>query len=316
MPPSQRTDQRPFAPPDAIGLIGTGNMGRRMGSRLLGAGFALVVHDRVPAGARPLVEAGATWAASPGEVASQARCVLASLPGPQDVADALTGAGGVLTEARPGDVFIDLSTNAPKRIAELAREAAKCGVSLLEAPVAGGTAGAESGTLTIMAGGDRATLARCERVLAPLGRAVRMGDVGAGNATKLINNLLGLASLYAIAEAMALGARAGLDLATLYAALERGPVANAVLTQVCRTRALRGDFTPGFSLDLACKDQELLLQMGRDLGVPLPLSETVLARFKEAQRRGLGAEDFTAVIKPLEEALGVRLRIDDAPPKA
>ncbi|MBI3743474.1 MAG: NAD(P)-dependent oxidoreductase [Chloroflexi bacterium] len=296
---------------NTLGFVGTGNMGRRMALRLLAAGFRLTVYDAFPAATQPLVERGATQCASPQEVARHARIVLASLPGPKEVRDVLLGHDGILTAAKPGDLFIDFSTNSPPRVKELVAEANKHGVDFLEAPVAGGTQGAENGTLTIMVGGDASTLERARPVLQPLARSiVHMGGHGAGNATKLINNLMGMAHIYAAAEAMTLGVKAGLDPRKLYEALAGGPVADVVLTQVFRTRALKGDFAPAFHLDLATKDETLAVEMGQELGAPMRMSRLVLDEYKAAQRDGLGGEDFTAVLKVLEKQMGVKVRLE------
>jgi 3-hydroxyisobutyrate dehydrogenase-like beta-hydroxyacid dehydrogenase len=293
-----------------IGLVGTGNMGRRMGLRLIAAGHRLIVNDAFKAAAEPLIAKGATWAESPKAAAQQARIVLTSLPGPKEIEAVVTGTNGVLAGAKAGDLLIEMSTNSPQLVKRLAATAQANGVRFLEAPVAGGTKGAEDGTLTIMTGGDAAVLESAKPVLDLLGkRVIHMGEPGAGNATKLINNLLGMASIYAIAEAMTLGAKAGLDPQRLYAVLESGPVSNLILTNVYKSRAFKGDFAPAFALDLATKDQGLVVQLGDDLGAPMHLGKMLLAQYEAARRSGLGGEDFTAVIKPLEEKLGVQVRL-------
>lgn len=293
-----------------IGFVGTGNMGRRMALRLLGAGHKLIVHDAFKAAAEPLLAKGALWADSPKAVAQQARTVLTSLPGPKEIESVVTGANGALAGAKAGDLLIEMSTNSPQLVKRIAANAKAKAVRFLEAPVAGGTKGAEDGTLTLMIGGAAKDLEAAKPVLDLLGkRIVHMGEPGAGNATKLINNLLGMASLYAIAEAMTLGAKAGLDLQRLYAVLESGPVSNLILTSVYKTRAFKGEFAPAFALDLATKDQGLVVQLGDDVGAPMHLGRLLLAQYQAAQKAGLGGEDFTAIIKPLEQALGVQVRL-------
>ncbi len=293
-----------------IGVVGTGNMGRRMALRLIAADHKLVVHDAFKAAADPLIAKGATWADSPKAVARQARVVLTSLPGPKEIESVVTGANGVLAGAKAGDLLIEMSTNSPQLVKKLAAAARAKSVGFLEAPVAGGTKGADDGTLTIMIGGELGVLESAKPVLDLLGkRIIHMGEPGAGNATKLINNLLGMASIYAIAEAMTLGAKAGLDLQRLYAVLESGPVSNLILTNVYKSRAFKGDFAPAFALDLATKDQGLVVQMGNDVGAPMHLGKMLLEQYQAAQESGLGGEDFTAVIKPLEKTLGVQVRL-------
>lgn len=293
-----------------LGFIGTGNMGSGMAANLLKAGHTLTVHDIRKDATAGLVKAGAKWAESPMAVARESDIVMASLPGPPEVEEVALGLKGILAGAKKGDIFVDMSTNSPhtiKRIAALARDK---GVEVLDAPVTGGTAGAAAGTLTIMVGGNKEAFDKVASVLNVMGKTVvHVGEVGAGNAVKLIHQMLGAVTNQVIAEAFALGAKAGLDLGKLFEVLSNSMAASRILTEKYPRFALKGNFEPGFAIDLAYKDQVLLAEMGRELGVPLIFANLALHKFIEARARGLGSKDTTAVLLSLEEMLGVRARL-------
>src|SRR5688572_8593847 len=195
-----------------IGFIGTGTIGAPMAKRLLDAGHALVVCDRAPAAAAPLVAAGAKRAATPREVAAACRVVFTSLPGPAEVAEVATGADGLLAGARAGDVHVDLSTSAWDAVRALAEREAAAGVHLVDAPVSGGAIGAVQGTLTVMASGERAAFERVQPLLGAFGRHVfYLGESGSGTLSKLVNNAIFLCGGLLVQETFALAAKAGLD---------------------------------------------------------------------------------------------------------
>ncbi|MFH1486335.1 MAG: NAD(P)-dependent oxidoreductase [Chloroflexota bacterium] len=293
-----------------LGFIGTGNMGSGMAANLLKAGHSLTVHDLRKAATDGLVKAGARWAQSPMEVAQESDIVVASLPGPPEVKEAALGPKGVLAGAKSGDIFIDMSTNSPGTVQLIAAAARDKGVTVFDAPVTGGVTGATSGTLTIMVGGDAALFEKVAPILNVMGKkVVHVGDVGAGNSVKLIHQMLGAVTNQVIAEAFALGAKAGLDLKKLFEVLANSMSASPILTEKYPRAALKGNFKPGFAIDLAYKDQILLFEMAKELGVPLSFASLALQKFMEARARGLGTKDTTAVLLPLEEMLGVKARL-------
>ncbi|MBI2907429.1 MAG: NAD(P)-dependent oxidoreductase [Chloroflexi bacterium] len=293
-----------------IGFIGTGNMGSGMAANLLKAGHALTVHDLRKAATDGLVRAGATWAESPMEVARQSDIVLTSLPGPPEVKEVALGAKGILAGAKRGNFFIDMSTNSPGTVQLIAAVAREKGVAVFDAPVTGGVTGAAAGTLTIMVGGDENLFGTVAPLLDVMGKkVVHVGDVGAGNSVKLIHQMLGAVTNQVIAEAFVLGAKAGLDLKKLFEVLANSMSASPILTEKYPRAALKRNFDPGFAIDLAYKDQVLLFEMAKELGVPLSFASLVLQKFMEARARGLGARDTTAVILPLEEMLGVTVKL-------
>lgn len=294
-----------------VGFIGTGKMGGPVAANLLKAGNELFVHDIRKEATQDLVKAGAKWCGSPKEVANACHLVMTSLPGPKEVEQVALSENGIFAGAQRGDIYVDMTTNAPgviRRISELGKEK---GITVLDAPLVGGVRGAKAGTLNIMIGGDKEAFDKVRPVLEGAGKKIiHMGAVGNGNVAKLINNMLAQVLMNSIAEAFVLGAKAGIDLRKLYDILSDGTATSPTLTRKYPSKAFRGDFEPDFTIDLVYKDQELVTAMGRELGVPLYFANLVLQRLIDARARGLGNKDATAVLLPLEELLGVRIRFD------
>jgi len=292
-----------------VGFIGVGQMGVHMARNVMEAGFDLVVHDTDKSAAHPLLERGAVWVETPAAVAGACRVVITCLPTPQIVEEVTLGPSGLASGWQAGDIYVDMSTNAPSTVRRIAAEAAKPGVAVLDAPVSGGTRGAEQGTLTIMVGGETAALEKVRPVLEAMSNKIfHLGDVGCGNVAKLVNNLIGLACNSACAEGMVLGARAGIDPQALYELMTISTADNWSLRQYPRT-VFKRDFAPGFKISLAHKDLSLALGLGEEYGVPLPVAETVRDDLAGAMARGLGGNGVDAVILPLEEAAGVTVNV-------
>lgn len=292
-----------------VGFIGVGQMGVHMAGKVMEAGFDLVVHDADKRAAQPLLERGAGWAETPAEVAESCRVVITCLPTPQIVEEVALGPAGLANRWQAGDIYVDMSTNAPSTVRRIADAAAKSGVSVLDAPVSGGTRGAEQGTLTIMVGGETAALEKARPVLEPMSNKIfHLGDVGCGNVAKLVNNLIGLACNSICAEGMVLGARAGIDPQALYDLMTISTADNWSLRQYPRT-VFKRDFAPGFKISLAHKDLSLALGLGEEYGVPLPVAEAVRDDLAGAMARGFGGNGVDAVILPLEEAAGVTVNV-------
>ncbi len=294
-----------------VGFIGIGQMGIHMARKILEAGYELVVHDINKDAAMPVVEEGAVWAGSPAAVAGACRVVITCLPTPQSVQDAVLGEDGLRFGWKEGDIYIDMSTNAPLTVRLISEVAAPLGVKVLDAPVSGGTRGAEAGTLAIMVGGDPAVLEEARPVLEPMaGKIFHLGDVGCGNVAKLVNNMIGLACNSICAEGFVLGVKAGIDPQALYDLLTISTADNWSLRQYPRT-VFKGDFAPGFKISLAHKDIGLALGLGQEYGVPLPVAEAVKSDLAGAVRAGRGDQGVDSVILSLEEAAGIRVRISD-----
>jgi 2-hydroxymethylglutarate dehydrogenase len=201
-----------------------------------------------------------------------------------------------------------MSTNSPTTVRKIAGDAAAMGVAVLDAPVSGGTRGAEAGTLAIMVGGEPATLEKVRQVLETMGQRIfPVGPVGCGNAAKLVNNLISLACNSISAEGFVLGVRAGLDPATLLEIIKVSTGDNWCARQYPNT-AFRGNFEPGFRVGLAYKDINLALALGREYGLPLPVGEVVREDLRQAVAAGLESKGVDAVMLPLEKAAGVEVR--------
>ena len=292
-----------------IGFIGIGAMGRPMAVNLLKAGFHLTVYDLNQEVVQQLIEMGACSAATPKELAVDADVVITMLPNFDVVQSVLDGADGVLAGAREAAVIIDMSTVAPNQTRRMAALAKEKGVSYLDAPVSGGVGGAAKGALTIMVGGPAAVIEQVMGIFNVLGKKVyRVGDVGAGDAIKLVNNLLLGINMAAVAEAMVVGVKAGLDPQVLLEIISSSSGSSYALETKMPKFIMKGNFDPGFAIDLQFKDLELATQTGKDLGVPLILTNLAQQIFEQARAAGLGGEDISAVIKVWEKFAGVEVR--------
>jgi 3-hydroxyisobutyrate dehydrogenase len=295
-----------------LGFIGTGNMGLHMARHLVEAGYPLTVHDARRGATGPLLERGATWADSPAEVAAASEVVFTSLPGPAEVDAVALGESGVLAHLRPGDVFVDLSTNSPTAIRKVHAAGAERGVHVLDAPVSGGVIGAESGKLAVMVGGDEVIFERCRPMLDAIGNhVVYCGGAGNGAVTKIVNNMISLSLNVLLGEALALGVKAGVDLGTLVDVVQNSSGATRKLGSHYPHYLFQGNFEPGFALDLGAKDLRLGTNLARELGLPLDFANLVDQRFVEAQGRGWGRQGADAVVKLIEEKAGLELRFED-----
>jgi 2-hydroxy-3-oxopropionate reductase len=195
-----------------IGFIGLGIMGKPMAKNLLKAGFLLVVHNRSQGPVRELAEVGAEAASSPKEVAEICDVVVTMLPNSPHVKEVVLGPNGILEGARPGTIIVDMSSIAPLAVKEIAAKAAEKGIEMLDAPVSGGEPKAIEGTLSIMAGGKKEVFEKCQDILSKMGTSVvRCGDIGAGNTTKLANQIIVALNIAAMSEALVLGAKAGVN---------------------------------------------------------------------------------------------------------
>lgn len=292
-----------------ITYIGLGRMGSLMAGRLLDAGHAVTAYDRDPAPVAALVARGAAAAESVAQAADGAEMVITCLPGPPVVESLLLGADGVLAEASVGTLVIDMSTSSPALARRIARAGGQRGVEVLDAPVSGGPPGAADGSLAIMVGGAAGAVRRARPVLEVLGRVVRhMGPAGSGQAMKLTNNLLAGAQMAALAEAVALAAREDLDPATVYEVLCNGTADSRVLRSrfpvpgVLEGAPASHDWAPLFPGDLMLKDIRLALDCAAEHDLAMPVTQTALARYSQAQEAGLGALDYSAVIRLAPEA--------------
>jgi 2-hydroxy-3-oxopropionate reductase len=283
-----------------VGFVGLGLMGLPMARNLLGAGYQLTVHNRTAARAEPLVAAGAQRADSPAEVARRADVVVTMVPDSPDVEAVVEGPDGLLAGAAAGATWIDMSTISPDVTRRLGAAAAEQGVRALDAPVSGGPPGAEAGTLSIMVGGPREVFDACLPLLQVLGKSiVHTGGLGAGPVTKACNQVVIAATLAGIAEALVLGAKAGVDPALIRQAL-MGGYAGSRLLEVHGERMIEHAFAPGFFVRLHRKDLHIVLDMARSLAVAAPVTALAAQHFNALVADGDGELDNSAMLKVYE----------------
>jgi 3-hydroxyisobutyrate dehydrogenase len=295
-----------------VGLIGLGAMGLPMSRNLLRAGFDLAVWARRPESATELLGEGATWAETPRELAQRSDVVILMVTNSPDVRE-LVMERGLLDGAAPGTVIVDMSTIAPAVSRSLAEACSQQGVDFLDAPVSGGTQGAEAGTLTVMAGGKAEALEQVRPVLETVGGKIfHVGPSGSGEVIKLVNNMLVGIIAAATAEALVLGAKAGADVATMAGVVSASTGASWQLANQFPLRAFNGSFRPGFMTNLLAKDLGLALELGAETGAPLFLTALTSQLYGEVQAGGHGADDYTAILRILESIAGVRVRTETA----
>ncbi|HWE64396.1 MAG TPA: NAD(P)-dependent oxidoreductase [Chloroflexota bacterium] len=297
-----------------VGFIGIGVMGRPMSLNLRKAGFPVTVYSRRRETAEPVLAAGATWADSPRAVAEASDIVITMVTSSPDVQQVVLGANGVLEGAHQGMIIADMSTIAPVVAQNAAATAAERGVPMLDAPVSGGSQGAEAGTLTIMAGGDRAVFDHCRPVFEAMGKHENIfyvGPSGTGQVVKLINQHLCGVIAAADAEAFILGVKAGADVATMARIIGASSGGNWQLANPIALRAFTGTFEPGFFTDLLLKDLNLVLELAEQYEVDTPLARMSRAMYERAVEAGLGRRDYTSVFLELEKEAGVQVRLSN-----
>jgi len=290
------------------GFIGLGNLGGALALNLRRAGFDLTVHDLDAAASRPLIEAGAAWAASPRAAAERVDAVFTCLPSPAVSERVLTGADGLLAGLKPGSTWIETSTVDAESIQRLAAIAAEQGVFTLEAPVTGGVHKASSGAVAVIVGGEAQAFERHRPALEAIGRPLfHVGPLGSASVMKVITNMLAFVHLVAAGEALMLAKRGGLDLAQAYAVIKASS-GNSFVHETESQLVLNGSYNVGFTMELACKDLGFAMALGSELGVPLDLAAITAQTFIRAREAYGGGAWSTQVVKLLEDALHTDLR--------
>lgn len=284
-----------------LGFIGVGNMGNPMATNLVKAGHSLQVFDIRRESAANLLAGGATWANNPKEAATGVEATFLSLPMPADVERVVLTDDGVLAGSASGSAIFDMSTNSPTVVRNLCDKARAKSVAFLDAPVSGGVRGARNATLAIMVGGDKAVYDKYEPVLKAMGaNVIHCGDIGAGNVVKLVNNMLAFIHMMGAAEAIVLGAKAGVDPNVIWRAVKASSGGSFVWESGTRA-ILRDKLAPTFTIDLASKDIGLAVELGKDFGVPLKMGAAAQELIKQYQANGYAKEDVLATIKELEK---------------
>jgi 3-hydroxyisobutyrate dehydrogenase-like beta-hydroxyacid dehydrogenase len=298
-----------------IGFIGIGVMGSGMANNILKAGHKLTVFDLKREAAKPLLEAGASWAETPRALAESSEATFTSLPGPPEVETVALGPSGILEGIRPDTVYIDLTSNSPTVVRRIYDKFREKGAYVMDAPVSGGPAAARTGKLALMAGGDKEVFQKYLPLLRVLGDKITYtGGIGNGSICKLMHNCT-LYSLQAVvAECLTLGVKAGVEPMALWRVLRDGAVGQGVLFQ----RSLpdtyfKGRFEPpNFALKLAFKDVSLATSLGREYNVPMALSNLALQEMMSAMNRGWGNKDSrSAMLLQEERAGGIEVRIPE-----
>jgi 3-hydroxyisobutyrate dehydrogenase len=275
-----------------------------MVGHLLRAGHPVVVHSRTRARCEPLLAAGATWAPSPREAAANADIVCTNVGMPAELDEVMFGSAGAISAARRGQVFIDFGTSKPSASRRIAAAAAEKGAEALDAPVSGGDIGARNATLSIMVGGNADAFARAEPIFSRLGKTiVHQGGAGAGQRTKIVNQVLVAANTLGMCEAVHLAIAAGLDPQKVLASVGGGAAASWSIS-VLAPRVLNGDFEPGFLVEHLVKDLRIAREEAGELGLSLPLVELCLARYEALLAAGFGRKGTQGVYLLYRDGLG------------
>lgn len=292
---------------DIIGFIGLGIMGRGMSRNLLDAGFTVRVWNRTASRMEPLVEAGAGAGSDPADVAAHSDVIITCVSDTPDAEEVILGPNGVIHGVKEGDLVIDMSTISPHATQEIAAKLADKGVHMLDAPISGGSEGAEKGTLSIMVGGDAGQVERAMPAFRAMGKAItHVGGNGAGQTVKLVNQILVVINMWAVGEAL-LFARAGnLDLQKTLGAVTEGAAGSWMLSNR-GPQVIERDWRPGFTIDLQQKDLRLVLEAADQMGVPVLGTSTVFNLYRTLQKQGLGAEGNHALVKALEHVAGFEI---------
>lgn len=287
-----------------IGLIGLGIMGKPMAKNLLKAGYELWVNNRSQGPMEELAACGA-HAATRKELAENAEVIITMLPNGPQVREVMLG--DVIKDMRPGQIFIDCSSISPVVSKEIAAALAEKGVEMLDAPVSGGEPKAIDGTLSFMVGGKQAVFDRCKDILGAMGASVtRCGEVGAGNTTKLANQIIVACNIQAVAEAFTLAQKAGVDPEVVYKAI-RGGLAGSTVLDAKGPMMIAGNDKPGFKIDLHIKDLNNALDCAHTVGAPVPMTAAVQEILQWLHNNDCGENDHSAIAKYYERLTGIHI---------
>lgn len=291
-----------------VGFVGLGIMGKPMCRNLIKAGHQLTVYDIVPEAVSEVKAAGAAAAASASQAAAASQVTITMLPDGPDVEAAVLGPGGVLEGARPGAVIVDMSSISPLVAQRVGAACRKAGVDFLDAPVSGGEPKAVDGTLAIMVGGDQAVFDKVLPLFQAMGSSATLtGAVGAGNVTKLANQIMVACNIAAMGEALVLATKAGLDPEVVFNAVKGGLAGSTVLNAKA-PMVLNGNFKPGFRIRLHQKDLRNALLTAESLKVALPFTSMVQQMLVSLMNNGHGDSDHSAIVTIIEEMAQARAR--------
>jgi len=291
-----------------IGFVGLGIMGKPMSKNLLKAGYELVVCDVVKKAVDEVVAAGARSAANPKEVAKQVDIVITMLPNSPHVKQVVLGENGIIEGAKAGCIVIDMSSIAPLVSREVAGKLAEKGIAMLDAPVSGGEPKAIDGTLSVMVGGKKDIFDKCYPIMKSMaGSVVLTGDIGAGNVTKLANQIIVALNIAAMSEALVLASKAGVEPDLVYKAI-RGGLAGSVVLDAKAPLVMDRKFNPGFRINLHIKDLGNVLETAHEIGVPLPLSAAVMEMMQALKVDGMGDSDHCSLVRYYEKLAKIEVK--------
>jgi 2-hydroxy-3-oxopropionate reductase len=291
-----------------IGFIGLGIMGKPMSKNLLKAGYKLVVLDLIHSAVDELVSMGAEKAATPEEVAGLCDYIITMLPDSPQVKEVVLGKNGLIGGLNTGSVLIDMSSISPIVSRELSQMLEEKGVEMLDAPVSGGEPKAIEGTLSVMVGGKKEVFDKCFPILkAMAGSVVRTGSIGAGNVTKLANQIIVALNIAAMSEALVLASKAGVEPELVYQAI-RGGLAGSTVLDAKAPLAMDRKFKPGFRIRLHIKDLKNALEAAHEVGVPLPLTSSVMEIMQALKVDGMGEDDHGSLIRYYEKLAKVEVK--------
>jgi 2-hydroxy-3-oxopropionate reductase len=295
-----------------IGFIGLGIMGKPMSKNLLKAGHSLVVFDINQAAVEEVKQAGAEVGSSPKDVASKAKIIITMLPNSPQVKAVVLSKDGVIEGAQKGSLVVDMSSIAPLVAREVANALAPKGIRMLDAPVSGGQPKAIDGTLSIMVGGAKADFDEMEPIFKVLGAsAVLTGAIGAGNVTKLANQIIVAVNIAAVSEAMVMATKAGVDPDVVYKAI-RGGLAGSTVLDAKAPLMMDRKFDPGFRINLHIKDLGNVLETSHEIGVPLPMTASVMEILQALKVDGMGELDHGAIVRFYEKLSKVEVKRTEA----
>ncbi|WP_100332003.1 NAD(P)-dependent oxidoreductase [Bacillus xiapuensis] len=280
-----------------LGFIGTGVMGKSMAKHLLLSGYPLYIYNRTKTKAQELLDLGASWCESPAELAEQADIILTIIGEPKDVEEVYLGAGGILPNSRPGQMVIDMTTSKPSLAKKIYERAKERGVHALDAPVSGGDIGAKEGTLAIMVGGDREAFQAARPILDIIGEnIVYQGGPGAGQHTKMCNQIAIASNMIGVCEAMLYAHKAGLDQETVLKSISTGAAGSWSLSQLA-PRMIKQDYKPGFYIKHFIKDMRIALEEAERMDLPLPGLEKAKEMYGQLAAKGEQDSGTQALIK-------------------
>lgn len=288
-----------------VAFIGLGTMGIPMSLNILNAGFDLTVHNRTRDKEKIPAKEGAQRAASPREAAVGAEVIITCVSDTPDVEEVIMGENGVIHGAQAGSIVVDMSTISPSTTRRIAQDLGKNGIKMIDAPVSGGSEGAQKGTLSIMVGGEAEDLEKVDTVLKAMGKTItHVGPVGAGQLTKAINQIIVGGTYWSVAEGVTLGIKAGLDMDKVLQAVGSGAAQSWTLTNRSGNM-IKNSYPLGFKVKLHRKDLNIALEIARELGVTLPLAAYVEQAETGLIARGHEDEDMSALARSIRQQSGL-----------